>query len=48
MKDFAEKSDNDWLIGNGWDQNKWPNKKWPTNKALNEAFPDHNVVINEG
>lgn len=46
MKDFSEKSDNNWLIGNGWDQNKWPNKKWPTNKALNNAFPNHNVVIN--
>ena len=46
MKDFSEKSDNNWLIGNGWDQNKWPNKKWPTNRALNDAFPNHNVVIN--
>ncbi len=46
VKDFADAhSNNSWIIGRGWDQNKFPGKEFPTNEKLNELFPDKPVLL---
>ena len=46
LSDFAKGLAKDqWLIGNGWDQNDWTNKNYPTNEKLNELFPDRPVFL---
>ena len=42
-KDF--KSDRDWLIGRGWDQNDWELKDFPTKEALDSLFPKTPVYL---
>jgi predicted amidohydrolase YtcJ len=36
----------DWIIGQGWDQNKWETKIFPTHHALSEIAPDNPVILN--
>lgn len=34
-----------WILGRGWDQNDWTVKEFPTREVLDEAAPDHPVVL---
>jgi predicted amidohydrolase YtcJ len=34
-----------WIMGNGWDQNRWAVKEFPTHDALTKAVPDHPVLL---
>src|SRR5215469_5419937 len=45
MRAFADASADEWLLGNGWDQNLFAGKGWPTHHALSEAFPNRPVVL---
>ncbi|MEO8111206.1 MAG: amidohydrolase [Ginsengibacter sp.] len=45
LKLFSEKNKEDWIIGNGWDQNDWEIKEFPTNEKLNELFPGRPVIL---
>src|SRR6185437_11570335 len=42
---FAQRSRDEWIYGNGWDQNLWPDRRWPDHHALSVAFPDRPVVL---
>ncbi|HEV7703488.1 MAG TPA: amidohydrolase family protein, partial [Gemmatimonadaceae bacterium] len=35
-----------WIMGDGWDQNRWPVKEFPTHDALTRAVPNNPVVLN--
>jgi predicted amidohydrolase YtcJ len=35
----------DWLLGQGWDQNDWPIKEFPSRHDLDTAFPDRPVWL---
>ncbi|MBW3563775.1 MAG: amidohydrolase [Acidobacteria bacterium] len=37
--------DGEWITGRGWDQNDWPVQEFPNARELDEAIPDHPVVI---
>jgi predicted amidohydrolase YtcJ len=46
LREHAESlSDDDWLLGRGWDQNDWPVKEFPDRSDLDEAFPDRPVWL---
>lgn len=45
LKNNYSKTNNEWIIGFGWDQNQWHNKKWPNNELLNEEFKNKNIVL---
>jgi predicted amidohydrolase YtcJ len=34
-----------WLLGRGWDQSLWPGGRFPTEAALDQAAPDHPVLL---
>ncbi|MHA4809864.1 amidohydrolase [Flavitalea flava] len=36
---------NEWILGQGWDQNKFAGKAFPDNSLLNQAFPSNPVVL---
>lgn len=38
-------SQNNWLIGRGWDQNDWENKIFPDKQKLDSLFPDIPVLL---
>ena len=38
-------SDDDWLLGRGWDQNDWPVKEFPDRHDLDAEFPDRPVWL---
>ena len=42
---FAQTSDDEWIVGRGWDQSLWPGKTLPPHDALSRAFPDRPVVL---
>jgi len=42
---FAATSPDQWVLGDGWDQNLWPGKAFPTHAALSAAFPQRPVVL---
>lgn len=41
----AERPDQRWLVGRGWDQNDWAVKAWPTRRDLDAAAPDTPVLL---
>jgi predicted amidohydrolase YtcJ len=41
----AEKSNGEWLIGRGWDQNLWEHPIFPDKSKLDELFPDRPVYL---
>ncbi len=41
----AELTDDQWLLGRGWDQNDWPTPELPTKADLDEAFPTRPVWL---
>lgn len=45
VKDYQEKNQSDFVIGNGWDQNDWEVKEYPTKKELDELFPETPVAL---
>lgn len=44
-KKSDDKSESQWIIGRGWDQNDWETKVFPTNDLLNKLFPDIPVFL---
>ena len=42
---FAAKTDRDWIVGRGWDQNLWEIKDFPTKTILDSIFPDRPVYL---
>lgn len=45
LQAFAKDNKEDWLIGNGWDQNDWGTTNFPDNSQLNSLFPDRPVFL---
>ncbi|NOY95623.1 MAG: amidohydrolase [Chlorobi bacterium] len=45
LKEHHKKSEGDWLLGRGWDQNDWPDKGFPDKTKLDELFPDVAVYL---
>lgn len=45
LQEHRKKTDGEWLLGRGWDQNLWPEKSFPDNQRLNELFPDVPVYL---
>lgn|GEM_PF-721374 len=46
LQDFETTlSEDDWLIGRGWDQNDWPGQQFPSKADLDTAFPDRIVWL---
>jgi len=45
LQEHHEKSQGEWILGRGWDQNDWEVKEWPTREKLDELFPDVPVMI---
>lgn len=46
LQDFETTlSEDDWLIGRGWDQNDWPGQQFPGKADLDTAFPDRIVWL---
>lgn len=46
LKKFsAEHSNEKWILGRGWDQNKFPGKSFPINEKLNQLFPGKPVFL---
>jgi predicted amidohydrolase YtcJ len=39
------RSDNNWIIGRGWDQNDWGVKEYPDNSKLDSLFPNTPVFL---
>ncbi|VAW14190.1 FIG00840178: hypothetical protein [hydrothermal vent metagenome] len=46
LKEHHKKSEGDWLLGRGWDQNDWTDKEFPDKIKLDELFPDVAVYLN--
>jgi len=42
---FSGKSDREWIVGRGWDQNLWEIKNFPTKTALDSIFPNRPVYL---
>lgn len=42
---FAQTSEDEWIVGRGWDQSLWPGKTLPSHDALSRAFPDRPVAL---
>lgn len=47
VKAFKSKArtENEWIIGRGWDQNDWTIKEFPDNKILSSLFPETPVFL---
>lgn len=45
VSNYASKTDNEWIIGRGWDQNLWTDKKFPNKQKLDSLFPDKPVFL---
>ena len=44
-RSFAATSDEQWILGRGWDQNLWRDGAFPSHGALSAAIPDRPVVL---
>jgi len=42
---FSKNNDDQWIIGNGWDQNNWDTKEFPTKQKLDSLFPNRAVFL---
>ncbi|MBV9332761.1 MAG: amidohydrolase [Candidatus Eremiobacteraeota bacterium] len=42
---FARTSNDEWILGRGWDENCWPLQEFPSHHALSAAIPDRPVVL---
>ncbi|MFN4235438.1 MAG: amidohydrolase [Bacteroidia bacterium] len=45
VSEYASKTDNEWIIGRGWDQNLWKDKTFPNKQKLDSLFPDKPVFL---
>lgn len=45
VSNYASKTDNEWIIGRGWDQNLWIDKNFPNKHKLDSLFPDKPVFL---
>lgn len=46
LQDFAPTlGEDDWLLGEGWDQNDWPDTRFPTSADLDREFPRRPVWL---
>lgn len=45
VKHAGKPAKGDWVLGNGWDQNRWASKQFPTSAALTSAFPDNPAML---
>jgi len=43
--EFAEKNQEGWITGRGWDHNDWAVKIFPNKKALDSLFPNRPVLL---
>lgn len=42
---FATSSPDEWILGDGWDQNLWPGARFPAQAALSAAIPDRPAAL---
>jgi len=42
---FARGARDEWILGNGWDQNRWLGGAFPTHGALSAAIPDRPAAL---
>jgi predicted amidohydrolase YtcJ len=42
---FAKRSDDDWILGRGWDETHWPVRELPSHHVLSAAIPDRAVAL---
>ncbi len=42
---FATTSPEEWILGDGWDQDSWPGGAFPTHHALSDAIADRPVAL---
>jgi predicted amidohydrolase YtcJ len=45
VKAYASNTNQEWIVGRGWDQNDWDVKELPDNEKLSQAFPNRPVVL---
>lgn len=45
LQEFSQINDNEWIFGEGWDQNDWEIKEFPTREKLDSLFPNNPVVL---
>jgi len=45
VQKFVAKSDREWIVGRGWDNNTWENKDFPNKAVLDSLFPDRPVHL---
>lgn len=45
LKEHAEKFEEGWITGMGWDHNDWEVKDFPSKEKLDEIFPDRPVLV---
>ncbi|HEY2474544.1 MAG TPA: amidohydrolase, partial [Candidatus Cybelea sp.] len=42
---FAKTSPDEWILGDGWDQNLWSGQSFPTHERLSAAIPNRPVAL---
>lgn len=45
VRNFAESSEREWIVGRGWDQNIWNDKSFPSREKLDSLFPDRPIHL---
>ncbi|MGB6037439.1 MAG: amidohydrolase [Cryomorphaceae bacterium] len=45
VQQFVAKSDREWIVGRGWDNNTWQSKEFPNKAVLDSLFPDRPVHL---
>ncbi len=45
VQKFAESSEDEWILGRGWDQNDWKIKEFPTKEKLDSLFPNRPIAL---
>lgn len=45
IKEHHKKTNSNWILGRGWDQNDWEVKEFPNKDKLDELFPDTPVYL---
>ena len=45
VQQFVAKSDREWIVGRGWDNNNWKSKEFPNKAVLDSLFPDRPVHL---
>lgn len=45
VEEFGKTSTDEWITGNGWDQNDWDDASFPDNSMLNTLYPNQPVIL---